>query len=460
MLVSALAVAVSLAAPPATPAPAAPPTIPAVRHWRPATGSFHIARSTRVVGPRAQALRLARELGRPLGDGPAGAGDIELKLGSRDARLGREGYRLEVGDTVRVEARTSAGLFYGTRTLFQLLRRGDRLPAGIARDWPRYPERGLMIDNGRRYFTPAWIKRRIDLLAELKLNQLHLHFSDNEGFRIESDSHPEVVSKRHLTKRQVHDLIAYAARRHVRVIPELDMPGHLLAALAKHPELQLPGAPDKLDIGKPAARRFCRELIEEYLELFPGRYWHAGADEYGGADAKAYVGFINWIDRLVRSHGRTLRVWHDGLKPGTRLNRDVVVEWWADHAGPTPGELLRQGHRVLNAGWFPTYYVAGGPLSEVHASMKVAYESWAVNLFGGLAINSPTPANPFQRVPTRNVLGSELHVWNDLPRTRSDAEIARAIAPRLRVIAQKTWDTHPPARDYAGFERVWRAVRP
>jgi hexosaminidase len=163
----------------------------------------------------------------------------------------------------------------------------------------------------------------------------------------------------------------------------------------------------------------------------------------------------------VRDRGRTLRIWHDGLSGG-RLNRDVVVEWWADHAGPSPKDLLRQGHRVLNAGWWPTYYVAGGPLSEVHPSPKAAYETWEVNLFGGLAINSPTPASPPQVVPasSRRVLGSELHVWNDVPFTETLDEIARGIAPRLRVLAQKTWDTRPPAGGYAGFLRVWNRVRP
>jgi hexosaminidase len=92
--------------------------------------------------------------------------------------------------------------------------------------------------------------------------------------------------------------------------------------------------------------------------------------------------------------------------------------------------------------------------------MKVAYESWQVNLFGGLAINSPTPANPPRRVPSRHVLGSELHVWNDDPTAETDAEIARGIAPRLRVLAQKTWDTRPPAQTYAAFERLWRSIRP
>jgi hexosaminidase len=463
MIVALLAAATALAASSAT---SPPPTIPAMREWRATPGVFRLGSSSRIVvdagGPLDEAKLLARELRLPVASSAVALpGDIELTLGSRDRRLGPEGYRLDVGAVLRIEARTPAGVFYGTQSVLQLLRRGPRIPAGRARDWPRYPERGLMIDNGRRYFSPGWIKREIEELAYLKLNQLHLHFSDNEGFRIESETHPEVVSERHLTKRQVREIVEFAQRRHIRVIPELDMPGHLRAALAEHPELQLRDSPDKLDIGLPAARRFCRDLILEYLDLFPGRYWHAGADEYLGPGDEAYIDFINWIDRLVRSRGRTLRVWHDGLS-GERLNRDVVVEWWGDHAGPRPRELLARGHRVLNAGWYPTYYVAGGPLSKVHASMRAAYESWQVNLFGGLAINSPVPSSPLQPVPagSRLVLGSELHLWNDVPFSQSVAEISRGIAPRLRVVAQKTWDSPPPARSYDGFLRLWNRVRP
>jgi hexosaminidase len=417
MLAAALAVLVSL------------PTIPAVREWHPGHGELRVARH----------------------------GDVVLALGSRDRRLGREGYRLEVGSRVRIEARTRAGLFYGRQTVLQLLRAGHgTIPRGWGRDWPSYPERGLMIDNGRRYYSPAWIKRRIRELASLKLNQLHLHFSDNQGFRIESDSHPEVMTRPYLTKRQVRDIVAYARARHVRVIPELDMPGHMQAALAAHPELQVAGRPDELDFTKPAARRFARELILEYLQLFPGRYWHAGADEFAGPGD--FIGFVNWIDRLVRARGRTLRVWHDGLS-GTRLRRDVVVEWWAEHAGPSPSRLLAQGHRVLNAGWWPTYYDVG-PLGQVKPSIKAAYETWRVNLFGGLAINTALPANPPQRVPARHVLGSELHIWNDDPSAETVEQTARGIAPRLRVLAQKTWDSPPPAPTYSGFERIWNRVRP
>jgi hexosaminidase len=264
------------------------------------------------------------------------------------------------------------------------------------------------------------------------------------------------VTRPYLTKRQVRDIVAYARARHIRVIPELDMPGHMQAALAAHPELRVTGRPDELDFTKPAARRFARDLILEYLDLFPGRYWHAGADEFSGPGD--FIGFVNWIGRLVRAHGRTLRVWHDGLtQPG--LRRDVIVEWWADHAGPSPRQLLAGGHRILNAGWWPTYYDVG-PLGEVRPSMKAAYESWQVSLFGGLAINTPLPSSPLQRVPARHVLGSELHVWNDDPSAETVAETARGIAPRLRVLAQKTWDTPPPAPTYAAFQRLWNRVRP
>jgi hexosaminidase len=497
----ALLAMLACAAASASPATAARPlTIPALREWRGAPGAFTLRPSSRIVlplegGPVDEARLFARDLELRTGRRPmvvAGAaprpGDLVMSLGSHDSGLGREGYRLVVGPVLRIEARAAAGAFYGTRTVLQMLRQHRRIRAGSARDRPRYPERGLMIDNGRRYYTPGWIRREIREMAYLKLNQLHLHLSDNAGFRIESDTHPEIVSDRHLTKPQVRGIVRLARSQHIRVIPEIDMPGHLVAALASHPELQLVDAggrsrPDRLDFTLPAARRFARDLILEYLPLFGGRYWHAGADEYLGPSdyalfpqleryarahygaratgADAYLGFVNWIDRLVRAHGRTLRVWHDGLSGGraVRVRPDVVVEWWSDHAGPTPRRLLASGHRILNAGWFPTYYVVG-PLGQVRPSMRVAYESWRVDRFSGLLINVPAPSVPFLTVPagTRRLLGSEMHVWNDDPGAESAAATERGIAPRLRVLAQKTWDSPAPAKSYDGFLRLGRVI--
>ena len=486
-----------------------PATIPALREWEGGEGSFRLRRGSRIVIPAAlrrrlhpEARLLASDVAELAGWRPRivasrrkrlRPGDIRLGLGARAPDLGGEGYRLRIAAAVRIAGRTPAGAFYGGRTILQLLRQSRDLPRGWARDWPRYPERGLMVDVGRKYFTPAWLRSHVRELAWLKLNYLHLHLSDNQGFRIESESHPEIVSERHLTKRHVRSLVALARRHHITVVPEIDMPGHMEAALAPHPELQLRNgagvpSPANLDYTLPEARAFAAELVAEYLPLFPGPYWHMGADEYlitvpgfqTPADYAAYphlesyarerygpdatakdgiLGFVNEIGTLVRAAGKTLRVWHDGLEGGRAVVVDpaTVVDWWIDTAGPTPQELLSQGHRIMNAGWFPTYYVHG-PLGAVRPDMRTAYESWEVHEFYGPFVYDETVQNPPDVVAPgepRN-LGSKLHVWNDDPEEATEAEIAEAIAPRLRVIAQKTWSSPPLTRAYEDFERVGR----
>jgi hexosaminidase len=476
-----------------------PFTIPAVREWKGAHGSLELPKHPRIAAPRRLSW-IAHTLAGELNGTVARRGNVELAIGS--VGHGPEGYRLRVGRAVRITASTSTGVFWGTRTLLQLVRaHARRLPHGSASDWPRYPDRGLMIDNGRKYFTPKWIAREIRRLAYLKLNRLHLHFSDNQGFRIESRSHPGAVSDFHLTKAQVRSLVALGKRYRVKLVPELDMPGHMQAALTKHPELQLADASgqraaDKLDYTKPAARRFARDLIEEYMALFPAREWHMGADEFLGvllppteadyarypqleAYAKAtygptanakdgFLGFVNEIDRLVRSHGKTLHVWNDGLDGGSavKLRPDIVVEWWNNPAGPGsgpgPGDFTAAGHPVLNAGWFPTYYVSGSSSTSAppRPDMSWAYEDWDVNRFLGLYYASRDAHEPEFVLPPGEPLnrGSELHVWNDDPTAESEAQIAAGIAPRLRVIAQKTWNSPLLVPSYAEFERLARPL--
>jgi hexosaminidase len=216
------------------------------------------------------------------------------------------------------------------------------------------------------------------------------------------------------------------------------------------------------------------------MELFPGREWHAGADEYlfpqaesayaqypqlqryarerYGSEANgkdAYLDFINWMDGIVSARGKRMRIWHDGLTGGiVRVRPDIVIEWWSDHAGPSPQELLARGHRILNAGWFPTNYVEG-PLGAVRPDMRTAYESWRPNEFSG-----PVPQSPpevIRRDEPRN-LGSELHVWNDDPEAETEDEIAAGISPRLRVLAQKTWASARLTAAYPDFLPVMEAV--
>ena len=501
----ALILAIVALAPQAQAANPRPATIPALREWQGGEGTFQVRRATRIVIPRrhrrrlrSDARMLAADLAKLTGRRPRVVasrhkrlrrGDIRLGLGARDPALGREGYRMRIAGAVRIAANAPAGAFYGTRTLLQLFRQDPRLPRGRTRDWPRYPERGLMVDVGRKYFTPGWLRSHVRELAWLKLNYLHLHLSDNQGFRIESESHPEIVSERHLTKAEVRALIELARRHHITVVPEIDMPGHMEAALARHPELQLKSAsgtpsPANLDYTLPEGRAFARELVAEYMPLFPGPYWHMGADEYlitapgfqtpadyaayphleayarerYGAEATAkdgILGFVNEIGTLARGGGKTLRIWHDGLEGGQVVTVDpaTVVDWWIDTAGPTPQELLSAGHRIMNAGWFPTYYVHG-PLGAMRPDMRTAYESWEVNEFYGPFVYDETVQNPPDMVSPeepRN-LGSKLHIWNDDPEEATESEIAEGVFPRLRVIAQKTWSSPPLTPAYADFE--------
>jgi hexosaminidase len=494
----------------ATPAAAAatasrPTTVPALREWTAGAGTLRLGSHARIVlrsadsrTLRATAATLVADLGGRLRivTGHTHRGDVLLALGASDPELGDEGYRLRIARTVRITANTTAGVFEGTRTLLQLLHQSPALPQGTARDWPRYPERGLMVDVGRKYFTLGWLENEVRQLAYLKLNYLHLHLSDDQGWRIESDTHPEIVSAQHLTKADIRQLLAVAARYHVTVIPEIDMPGHLGAALASHPELALRdvlGDRDSsaLDYTLPAARRFVQDLLDEYLPLFPGPYWHMGADEYPvalvpalvgtipypqlqaygqrqyGAAANsqdAYVSFVNWVDGIVRAHGKTLRIWNDGVAEANvaRVNPDVVVEWWNNPSGPLTGpgpqELVDQGHEVLNAGYLPTYYVAGSGASSFPPRPDVTwmYENWQPNRFYGAYYLdggrvAPPPFTLSASEPRQ--LGATLNEWNDNPDAETEAQIAANIAPRLRVLAQKTWGSAPLTSSYAEFSR-------
>ena len=213
---------------------------------------------------------------------------------------------------------------------------------------------------------------------------------------------------------------------------------------------------------------------DEYLITVPGfqtpadyaAYPHleAYARDRHGPDATAkdgILGFVNEIGGIVRAGGKTLRIWHDGLEGGAvvTVNPSTVVDWWIDTAGPDAAGAARQGHRIMNAGWFPTYYVHG-PLGTVRPDMRTAYETWEVHEFYGPFVYDETVQNPPDVVSPdepRN-LGSKLHVWNDDPEEATEAEIAEAISPRLRVIAQKTWSSPLLTPSYEEFEGVGKRL--
>jgi hexosaminidase len=492
-----------------------PLTIPALQSWVAAGGFWKLGRDLRIVvryEDRRRLLGEARALASDLGalidrriavaagrDARARQGDVVLSLSAPDRQLQTEGYALEIGTTFAISAPTPAGVFYGGRTLLQLLHEGSAIPRGRARDWPRYPERGLMLDASRTVYPAAWIETEIRQLAYLKMNFLHLHLTDDQRWGIESSSHPEIVGAHALTRRDVRAILAVARRYHVAVVPEMDMPGHMAPLLAAHPALELKAAgvlgsstpsqyaTDKLDITSPSARRVVEQLLGEYLQMFPGHYFDMGDDEYispaeyplypqlaafairsygpRASVADAIHGFINWVDAIVRAHGKRLRVWNDQLA-GTSVvavRPDVVVDWWINTSpfGDTftvaPGTLIQEGHEVLNAGWFPTYYATDiGPVAG-KSNMKQAYQDWQVNQFSGPE-STTGMMQPPQVVPAADahLLGSTLNVWGPLPETIQQTAVH--IAPRLAVIAQKAWCSPLLTPSYAEFSRIVGAV--
>ena len=472
---------------PAAAAPAMPQTVPALRQWTAGTGSFTFSATSRVVVDPAydpqitgDANTFATDLsaleGRTVSvvHGTPSAGDIELTLGYSAASS--EAYQLTVGSSIVVRGAGSTGEFWGTRTVLQLLHQSPTISAGTAVDSPTKAERGLMIDTGRKFFSVGWVENHIRDLSYLKMNYFHLHLSDNVGFRLESSTHPEITSTRHYTKQDIAGIIALGNQYHVTIVPEIDMPGHMGAILSG--ELNIghdyrlkdssgTASSNYIDLTIPGARTLISDLIKEYEPLFTSSpYWHLGADEYitnysaypqlltyarrnYGPNATAkdtYYGFVNWADGVVRSGGKTMRMWNDGIKSGDGTiapNADIIVEYWYNY-GLTPRQLVDAGHTVANQSWMPTYYVYGGDKPDT----TWMYESWNPDLFqGSNTINDPS----------KN-LGSVIHVWCDNPFAETVDQTAAGIKYPLRDLAQMTWGSPELVSKFAAFVPIMDAV--
>jgi len=453
-----------------------PMTIPALREWSDAEGVFVLADCARIVLETGHAEELAetgqlfaRDLEEATGvalevvtGAEPGIGDLFLSTGSTDTELGGEGYALEISDRVAIRARTVAGVFYGTRTMLQLLGQGLTVAAGTARDWPSYAYRGLMVDNGRKYFTVGWLESRVRELAFLKLNYFHLHVSDHQGFRLDSAVHPEIVSEQRYTREEIEAIQDLAEMHHMIIVPEIDMPGHMSTILAEHADLRISGG--DIDLGNEAAYTFMQEIVEEFLPWFRGPYWHMGADEYGSIDDPSilayaqdhygssdprdtFLGFINWMDDLVTAHGKTLRVWNDGIWGGTNVQArtDIVIDVWTGGGNCQPAQdLIDQGYTLMN-GTGAFYYVLGIPWKPDSPSL---YENWEPYILSSGTIAADEPGNQ----------GAKMHVWCDFPDAETETEITEGVRIPLRVMAQKTWGSPLLADTFEEFTPIIDAV--
>ncbi|MFC8369961.1 glycoside hydrolase family 20 protein [Streptomyces sp. NPDC057239] len=462
----------------------APRTIPAVRDhtaergpgWRP-------AKDHRVVVDDPALADEGRLIAGELGLAYAGekgdrrAGDLRLEL-NRDGGANPESYTMTVrGGSVTVSAPGEPGVFYGTRTLKQAIRGTGTAPEGVVRDEPAKQRRGLMLDIARKHYDAGWIEDRIRELGDLKFNEIGLHFSDDQGFRIESDSHPEIVSADHLTKAQVKRIVDLAESRHITVVPEIDSPGHLGAVIAAHPDLQLRDASGSavrgaIDISEAGSAEIVDDLLNEYAGLFPGGQWHLGGDEYqalvvsdpeasfpglaaaarekygsGATVEDLTTGWLNDRAATVRAHDRTPRAWNDGFFRGGSVQaaEDIQVAYWTgkEIGARQPAEYLSEGREVVNYNDEFLYYVLGEPLTFVYPTGERIYEQWTPLVLRG------TTAVP-ERYDDR-ILGGSFAVWGDIPGAQTQDQVADGIRLPLAATVQKLWDPDEPELSWAEF---------
>jgi hexosaminidase len=452
------------------------------------TGGAHVLHErTRIVAAPevesvAELLRegLARATGfeLPLG-GSVGSSAIELGL---DSALTPEAYRLEAGESrIRIVGGDAAGVFYGTQTLRQLMPveifgagdRGQRwvVPGVEIEDRPALGWRGSLLDVGRHFMPKEFVLRYVDLLALHKLNVLHLHLTDDQGWRIEIKRHPkltEVGAWRaqtvddgvphggFYTQDDVREIVDYAARRFVRVMPEIEIPGHTRAAIASYPELGNDRRP--VEVGsawgietrvlnvEAATVDFFKHVFEEIFELFPSEFVHVGGDECpkdewrAGARAQQLMcerglrnaeelqsWFIRQFDTFFAEHGRRLVGWDEilegGLAPGA-----TVMSWRGEEGGVAAAEA---GHDVVMTPRLFTYfdYRQSDDDAEPPAPPHVLPLE---RVYAYL----PVPA-ALSAAAARRVLGSQFAVWTEHIPTPEHVEYMAF--PRACAFAEVVW---------------------
>ena len=392
---------------------------------------------------------------------PAAANVIQLRLG--DVSLpGDEAYELAVGpNAVAITGRTAAGVFYGIQTLRQLLpaaieheavrpdkNRPVQAPAVRVSDSPRFPWRGAMLDVARHFLPVDDVKRYIDLMALHKLNRLHLHLADDQGWRIEIRSWPRLTAHGgstevgggaggHYTAQQYSEIVAYAQARAIVVIPEIDMPGHTNAALASYADLNCNGVAPPLHTGievgfsalcveKDITYRFIDDVVREVASLTPGPYFHVGGDEVKTLSDVQYRTFIERVQEIVRSHGKQMIGWDEIA--GTALDRTSIVQHWRPKTSPR--DALARGAKVILSPAERTYldmkYDRTTPIGLTWAALIEVRDAYDWD-----------PGTLLADVPEASILGVEAPLWTETVANIRDAEFLAY--PRLAAVAEVGW---------------------
>jgi hexosaminidase len=507
------------ASPPVAGAPAAaPPPTPKPVSMTTGTGAFTLTRQTHIVAaPRSAARSVAEDLAvylrpatgypLPVVSGPGRRHDIRLELGDApEIPQGKaaEGYVLDVTPHgVDLTAATAHGLFNGVQTIRQLLpawiespstARGPwTIPAVHVVDYPRYDYRGFMLDIARHFQTPETVMRLIDEASTYKINTLHLHVSDDQGFRIVIDGFPNLTGigsqgsvgtdgrtmdpGGFWTQQDYRDVVAYAAAHFMRVVPEVDSPGHnnaiIMSEYGDTTNPLLDGHPQDINCsvhnppqwnytGDVGISAMCPEsknsftiyhaIISQLSAMSTSPYYHLGGDEVPSSvlSQDRYAAFMNAEMPLVTAQGKTVMGWAELAGPGTDPPTGSVAEYWNPASGTSPDtatahEAVAKDMKIVMA-----------PANHAYLDQKYARNtppdiglSWACNR--GCDVDqfyNWDPATYVTGVTDQDVIGVEGAMWGETVRNLS--EIQYLVFPRLIALSEVGW-TPQAARDYADF---------
>jgi hexosaminidase len=407
----------------------------------------------------ALVLRPSTGFAIPISTGASAPGAIVLRL-SPNASLGAEGYQLASShDSVRITANAPAGLFHGTQTLRQLLPpqiesqlilspMSWTVPAVTISDSPRYAYRGAMLDVARHFFTPKELKQYIDLLALYKLNMFHIHLADDQGWRIEIKSRPKLTAMGSVTQvgggpggfytqDEYSDVVRYAQERYVTIVPEIDTPGHINAALIGYPELSCsrrsPGLYTGTDVGfstlcanKEEVYAFVDDVVREIAAITPGPYYHIGGDENPILSRADYTHFVEREQDIVANHGKQMIGWEEIAR--AHLKPTTMAQAWATDT--VAALAVQYGAKVLMS-----------PAKRTYFDMKYDDNTelglkWAALIEVRDAYDWD-PATFMKGVTEANIAGVEAPIWAETVRNITAVEYLAV--PRLPALAEVGW---------------------
>ena len=396
------------------------------------------------------------------------SGPLVLSLGLKHPSP--EAYRLSINRReIRIQGASPAGVFRGIQTLRQILAASNSapqqpikvLPLGVIEDWPSVSYRGTMLDVARHFFTVDEVKRYIDQMAQYKINTLHLHLSDDQGWRIEIKAYPRLTgigaatevgggSGGFYTQEDFLELQAYAAQRFIQIIPEIDMPGHTNAAIVAYPELNGNGKTvspytgtavgfSTFDARNEAVYTFVDQVVKELSSLSSSPYFHLGGDESHVTSKEDYLYFVERVGQIIRTYQKTPIGWDEVAQ--TDLGPGSVAQFWASEKNALAA--VDKKMKVLMS-----------PAKKAYLDMQ--YDSlspYGLHWAGYISVQDAYNWDPLSYVPgldADQILGIEAPLWSE---TISDSSGLEYLAfPRLICVAELGW-TPQSLRSWEDFNR-------